>query len=129
MPIARRLLQIVVIVLGLVPILAGASGAVFGTAMAGLPVPDAPVGLDSHLRYLSGLLLAIGLGFWSTVPRIERHAARFRLLTAIVVFGGLGRLVGVIVAGVPPPPMLFGLAMELVVTPLLCWWQYRIAER
>ncbi|WP_419729751.1 DUF4345 domain-containing protein [Lichenicola sp.] len=126
---SRRLLQVVVIVLGLVPILAGGSGVVLGPAMVGLPASATPIDLDSHLRYLSGLLLAIGFGFWSTVPRIERQAARFRLLTAIVVFGGLGRLLGVFVAGVPPPPMLFGLAMELSVTPLLCWWQYRIAER
>lgn len=126
---SRRLLQIVVIVLGLVPILAGASGVVLGPSMVGLPASDTPFALDSHLRYLSGLLLAIGFGFWSTVPRIERHAARFRLLTAIVVFGGLGRLVGLAVVGVPPLPMLLALAMELAVTPLLCWWQYRIAER
>jgi hypothetical protein len=32
---------------------------------------------DSHLRYLSGLLLGIGLCFWSTVPRIEAKTARF----------------------------------------------------
>src|SRR4051812_34971866 len=49
----------------------------------------------NHERYLSGLLLAIGLGFWSTIPRIETKATRFRLLTSIVVIGGLCRLLGV----------------------------------
>ena len=126
---SRRLLQVVVVGLGLVPVLAGGWGVVFGPAMVGLPASATPIALDSHVRYLSGLLLAIGLAFWSTVPRIERQAARFRLLTAIVVFGGLGRLLGVFVVEAPAPPMLFGLAMELGVTPLLCWWQYRIAER
>jgi hypothetical protein len=66
----RRLLQIAVAAGGLVPVSAGLLGVVFGTGM----VPDGAggVSLDSHVRYLSGLLLAIGIGFWSTIPWIER---------------------------------------------------------
>ncbi len=126
---SRRALQIVVAVLGLVPVLSGLAGMVLGPSMAGLSPSATPVALDSHVRYLSGLLLAIGLGFWSTIPRIERQAARFRLLTGLVVIGGLGRLLGLVLAGRPPAPMLFGLGMELVVTPSLCWWQSRVAAR
>lgn len=125
---SRRLLQLLVGLLGLVPVLAGLSGIVQGTTMADLPAHGAPPALDSQMRYLSGLLLAIGLGFWSTVPRIEQQAARFRLLTALVVVGGLGRLLGLVLGGVPPTPMLLGLAMELLVAPLLCWWQLGIAR-
>jgi hypothetical protein len=119
-------LRIAVAVGGIVPVAAGLAGVVTGAAMLG-GHPAANLTLDSHLRYLSGLLLAIGLGFWSTIPRIEKQAARFRLLTAIVVLGGLGRLYGILVEGLPPAPMLFGLVMELGVTPLLCWWQSRVA--
>ena len=126
---SRRALQIVVAVLGLVPVLTGLAGMVLGPSMAGLDPSATPIALDSHVRYLSGLLLAIGLGFWSTIPRIERQTARFRLLTGLVVIGGLGRLLGLVLAGRPPAPMLFGLGMELVVTPSLCWWQSRVAAR
>ena len=126
---SRRALQVVVAVLGLVPVLGGLAGMVLGPSMAGLAPSATPIALDSHVRYLSGLLLAIGLGFWSTIPRIERQAARFRLLTGLVVIGGLGRLLGLALAGRPPAPMLFGLCMELVVTPSLCWWQSRVAIR
>ena len=122
---SRRLLQLLAAVFGLVPVLAGLAGVVLGPSMAASS--DGPPALDSHVRYLSGLLLAIGLAFWSTIPHIEQQSARFRLLTALVVVGGLSRLLGLALRGVPPPPMLFGLCMELVVTPLLCWWQYRIA--
>ena len=119
-------LRLVVGVAGIVPVAAGLDGMLRGAAMLG-GTPSADLSLDSHLRYLSGLLLAIGLGFWSTIPRIELRTVRFRLLTALVVMGGLGRLYGVVVEGLPPVPMLFGLAMELGVTPLLCWWQGRVA--
>ncbi len=124
---SRRVLQGLVAVLGLVPVLAGLSGMVLGITLAGPASPGALPGVDSHFRYLSGLLLAVGIGFWSTIPSIERRSARFRLLTALVVAGGLGRLLGVLLDGLPPAPMLGGLGMELVVTPLLCAWQARIA--
>jgi hypothetical protein len=121
-----RALRIVVAVAGIVPVAAGLAGIIRGAAMLGAS-PDANLTLDSHLRYLSGLLLAIGLGFWSTIPRIEMQTPRVRLLTALVVVGGFGRLYGILVEGLPPAPMLFGLVMELGVTPLLCWWQGRVA--
>ena len=84
--------------------------------------------LDSHVRYLSGLLLAIGLTFWSSIPRIEDRTTLVRLLTAMVVLGGLARAIGFSVSGWPGTGMAFGLAMELVVTPLLCLWQGRVAR-
>jgi hypothetical protein len=92
------------------------------------PIGGASVPMDSHYRYLSGLLLGIGLGFWITIPNIEREGHRFRLLAAIVVLGGIGRVWSLLIVGVPDRPMLFGLIMELAVTPMLAFWQYRIAK-
>src|SRR5262245_209027 len=88
-----RVLQATVAVLALVPVAAGLAGAVLGI---GVFEPAVLLGrdTDSTGRYLSGLLLAVGVGFWSTVPRIEREGTRFRLLTLIVVTGGLARLSG-----------------------------------
>jgi len=123
---ARRGLQIAVAVLGLVPVGAGLGGVLLGPIFSdGIP---GSIDADSHFRYLSGLLLAIGLGFWSTIPRIERHTLRFRLLTALVFLGGLARLLSLVQWGPPGAGMLFGLGMELVVTPLLCLWQGRVAH-
>jgi Domain of unknown function (DUF4345) len=125
---SRRALQFAVGVTGLVPVGAGLAGMLQGpwmvsTTLAGFADPTS---LDSHFRYLSGLLLAIGLAFWSLIPNITTQGHAFRLLTLIVVTGGFGRLIALLLVGVPPPPMLFGLAMELVATPLLCLWQSRI---
>lgn len=92
--------------------------------------PDAalPVDLDSHVRYLSGLFLALGIAFWTTVPGIARKTARFRLLAALVVAGGLARLLSLLVSGVPSAGHLAGLGLELVIVPLLVLWQARIAR-
>ncbi|MFE1599970.1 DUF4345 domain-containing protein [Methylobacterium sp. ID0610] len=122
----RQLLQRVVAVAALVPAAGGLYGVLFGAAgIAGAPVG---VSVDSHFRYLSGLLLGIGILFWSTVPAIEERTRLFRFLTLVVVLGGLGRLLGLWLTGVPSATMLGALAIELVVTPLLCLWQTRVAN-
>ena len=121
----RRLLQRVVAVAGLIPVLAGLYGVLFG----GVTGDSLSVSADSHFRYLSGLLLGIGLMFWWTIPRIDERTTLFRVLTLIVFLGGLGRLLGLYVTGLPSAAMLGGLAMELVVTPLICAWQTRVAHR
>lgn len=123
----KRALQAAVIVAAAVPVAAGLAGVIAGPAAVELP--GLTPSQDSHARYLSGLLLGLGLAFWSTVPGIERRGARFRLLAAIVVLGGLGRLVSLFAEGRPSAPMLAGLALELVATPLLALWQARLAAR
>lgn len=122
-----RSLQLAVGVLSFVPVSAGLAGAVCGI---GVFEPSSWLGhdTDSAGRYLSGLLLGIGLAFLTTVPAIASQGARFRLLTLIVFVGGLARLAGLFLVGVPSPAMLGGLAMELVVTPALALWRERVEQ-
>ena len=122
----RKLLQQTVALVAIIPAAAGLYGVMFGQALTGDAVS---ISAESHFRFLSGLLLGIGLCFWSTVPRIEEKANRFRLLTLLVVIGGLGRLIGLGLTGLPSLFMIGGLFLELVVTPVLCLWQTRIANR
>ena len=121
----RAMLQVAVALACLVPIGAGLAGAIQGPALTG---GMGPVEMDSHFRYLSGLLLGIGLAFAALVPRIERAGGLFRPLAAIVFVGGLARLGAVVVMGWPPLPTTLALVMELAVTPLLALWQARIAR-
>lgn len=123
--VERRALQGAVTLGCLVPLAAGAAGMLAGPAMVGA---TGPVAADSHYRYLSGLLFAIGLGFASAIPGIECKGARFRLLTMIVVVGGLGRLLSLMMVGPADSAMTAALAMELIVTPALAVWQRGIAR-
>ena len=121
----KRLLQLAVALAGLVPVSAGLGGALWGPVMLG-QMGDAV--LDSHYRYLSGLLLGIGLAFWTAIPNIERQGQRFALLTMIVVTGGFCRAIGMLIIGLPGPVMSLALVMELVVTPLLYLWRERVGR-
>lgn len=126
----RGMLQRSVAVLALVPVLSGLYGVVFGlTGLATGGLLD--VSADSHFRDLSGLHLGIGIGilFWTCVPGIEAKTTLFRFLTLVVVLGGLGRLLGLYLTGLPSLLMIVALVVELVATPLLCLWQARVAAQ
>ena len=110
---------------GLVPVAAGAVGA-FDPAL--LDFAARPQTL-THAAYLSGLLLGIGLGFWSCLPAIERKSGRFGLLTALVMVGGLARLSAAFRLDVWNFAVTGPLIMELAVTPALWLWQRRLARQ
>ena len=120
-PPARIALQLCVALAGLVPVVGGAIGVV-------QPSVGDSVWVINHDRYLSGLLLAIGLAFWTAIPAIEVKAGRFRLLTGLVAIGGLCRLAGVLAGDPLSSPVMAALGMELAVTPLLCFWQSRFSR-
>jgi hypothetical protein len=122
----RKLLQQTVAIVATIPVATGLYGVLFGQALTGDAVS---ISAESHFRFLSGLLLGIGLCFWSTLPGIEDKTNRFRFLTLLVVIGGLGRLIGLVLTGLPSFFMMGGLVLELIVTPVLCLWQTRVANR
>ena len=121
----RGHLQKAIALAALVPIVSGLYGVIFGPAITGERLG---ISGDSHYRYLTGLLFGIGLLFWSCVPNIESTGPRFRLLAGLVFVGGLSRFLGMTLTGVPSLYMLGALCMELIVTPILVIWQWRIAR-
>lgn len=125
----RRLLQAAVLLACLVPLLAGGAGVISGPSMLrGIEPGASPVDLDSHFRYLSGLLLGFGLCFLLCVPTVEKHTALFRAFGLIVVLGGLARLYSVLTLGFPGSGHIFGLFMELGTVPAIVLWQGRVAR-
>lgn len=126
--VERRLLQASVALACSVSLVMGGLSVIRGADVLRGMDPPFPIDFDSHYRYLSGLLLGIGLAFLLSVPRIETKQTIFRTLGAIVFVGGLARLWSLLDAGVPGPGHQFGLAMELVVTPLIVLWQGRIGR-
>ncbi len=121
----RTLLQAAVAAACIIPIGAACTGIALGAEWL---QPDPATDMDSHFRYLSGLFLVLGLAFVTCIPGIERKGGRFRLLAAMVIVGGLSRLLSLSEAGMPSPGHMTGLAIELIVVPLLLGWQTRIAH-
>jgi hypothetical protein len=122
----RRALQAAMLLGSLVPLLAGGAGMLHGLAMVGGVSGEVPANLDSHFRYLSGLLCGLGIGFASCIPHVETKGRRFRLLGAVVLVGGVGRAVSLLAVGQPGLAHQLALGMELGVMPLLMLWQWRV---
>jgi hypothetical protein len=120
----RTLLQIAVAVAGLAGVGLGLTGVVFGTLYADL---SGDVVLDSYVRFLKGTLLAIGLIYWSCIPKIDRCGDRISLVTFILLAGTLARLMSVIGHGVPTVGIMSNLIAGLIFVPLLWLWQRHVA--
>jgi hypothetical protein len=105
----------------LVPVLAGGAGALLGPDALGEAAGPATA---SHLRYLSGLLLGLGSLAWWCAADLRPRRRVFAALCAMVVLGGLARLLGLLLDGTPPWPHVAALGMELGVVPAL-WLRLR----
>jgi hypothetical protein len=120
----RKLLQTAFALAGLVLVGFGFAGIFFGADFLDL---SGNVVMDSYIRFLKGMLLAIGLVYWSSIPDIERHGERISLVTFILILGAVPRLMVVIGHGVPTIGILISLAGELIAAPLLWLWQRHVA--
>lgn len=121
----RRALQFAIALAGTIPLTAGALG-ILAPDMLGLYGNSSAM---AHAAYLSGLLLGIGLAYWSLIPDVEKRSGPCTLLTAIVFVGGLARFSMAVRFGTLQPSIGLPLLMELWVTPLLWVWQQRIARK
>jgi Domain of unknown function (DUF4345) len=120
----RKLLQIAFALAGLMLVGFGLAGVFFGAVFIDL---SDNVVMDSYIRFLKGMLLAIGLVYWSSIPDIERHGEQISLVTFILILGAVPRLMVVIGHGVPTIGILISLAGELIAAPLLWLWQRHVA--
>ncbi len=124
----KRALQAATALACFVPLSMGLTSVLRSAAVLKGVEPPLPIDLDSHFRYLSGLLLGIGLTFLACLRNIERRRPVFLALGAIIFVGGLARLLSLVELGWPGPGHRFGLVMELVVVPVIVLWQGRVAS-
>lgn len=75
---------------------------------------------DSHIRFIGGIWLGIGLVLAAGAVWFERLRVVLVAITALVFVGGLVRLGGPL-----PVDVLPSLVLELIGFPLLGWWMAR----
>jgi hypothetical protein len=126
---SKLALQIVMGLLGIIPVATGLLGllGVEDPLYAAAGVPPI-VMLDSNLRFFSGVWLALGLGIYWLIPKIERQTVLFRVLWAMIFIGGIGRLLSLTMLAWPPVPFVAFTAIEIVGAPLFIWWQSQVAK-
>lgn len=83
--------------------------------------------LDSQNRFYGVAFTLYGLVLYLSATDLPRF--RPMLLAALAVFfaAGLARLVSIALLGLPPAPVLFLLALELIAPPGLALWLRRVS--
>lgn len=61
------------------------------------------------------------------VPSIEKQAVLFRVIWGAIFLGGIGRLLSIVFAGVPPLPFIGFTVLEIVGAPFFVWWQHMVS--
>lgn len=127
---SKRLLQTVNVVLALwilfragLTLFQGTHNPLYGAAA----VPELAA-LDSNLRFLGGIGVAMALLLLWLTPAIAERTTAFRVVWGCRLLGGVGRLVSVAAVGPPPKPMLVFTVSEVFVIPLLLYWQSTLGK-
>jgi hypothetical protein len=125
----ERRFQVVVGILSVVPVLTGGLNLALGVAALNLlfnqSIGSNPV-LDSEVRFLGAIWLMCGVVLFRIVPKLKEKSLIFRYIASGIFLGGVGRLVSVFAAGIPPTPFFGLIALELLGMPLLMLWESRI---
>jgi hypothetical protein len=126
---SRRQLQIATAILALVPTLTGLLGlsGLSDPIYANLGLPQDAT-LDSQLRFYNGVWLGLGLAAFWLLPRIEIETTLFRALWLMIFIGGIGRLISLVLTGMPFPPFIGFTALEILGAPLFVLWQNKVAH-
>lgn len=127
---SRKLLQISLVILGLVPTITGVMMmmGIYDPLFADLNLPRSAL-LDSDLRFLGGVWLGLGLTVLATVKDIEKHFALYRVLWLMIFIGGIGRLISMFIIGWPPVPFIGFTVLEIVGAPIFIHWHYQVVHK
>lgn len=131
---SKMMLQIVLAVLGFIPIFTGGLSIILGvgalSAVGGL-VPSEAVNnvvVDSEIRFLGAIWFGIGVIVYWVIPAIDKQTTLFRLLIGGIFLGGIGRLLSALSVGIPPIQFIGVIVLELIGMPLLLLWQSSISK-
>jgi hypothetical protein len=124
---SKRLLQITVVILSLLPLSFGLLGLVAGVGRFNVEVQAINTNLDSQYRFLSGWYLGLAVLAWWIAFGIEKHTALFRIICWSVFLGGCGRLISIASVGVPDLRFVGVMGVELLF-PLLTFWQAKVSR-
>ena len=113
--------------LALIPIATGLASVVFGSEIVrGHGASNASV--ESELRYYAVFYVAFGVWLWWIAGDVAARRRELRAAALVLFCGGLARVVGIAVDGVPAADYVVLMVVELLLPGLLVLWQSRVAR-
>lgn len=125
----RKPLQVILVILGFVPFITGILGmmGIYDPLYASLGLPNDPL-LDSNLRFLSGVWFVVGITVFATVRQVENYFQLYLVVWGMIFVGGIGRLISMILVGLPPIPFIGFTVLELIGAPIFLYWHYQLSN-
>jgi Domain of unknown function (DUF4345) len=120
-----KLLCVIPLLTGVMDVLLGASafqalGVGLGTEALREP------NLNSQIRFFGAIWLGFGVLLWIAANDLKANAKSFQMLCSILILSGFGRLLSAVQFGMPAPPLVAAMVVELVLIPLLLVWHKRL---
>ena len=126
---SKLMFQIVLGGMAIVPLATGIPVLLRGLPHSFSSDPNYPK-LDSAHRFNATIWSVMGIACYLMIPNIESQGFMFRILMAAIFCGGFARLLSVWKGKYSIQPWLMGpLFAELVMAPILLFWQMHIASR
>lgn len=131
--ISKRIMQLILAVISILALYTAYLGIRYGAVnwyygfTDGQKYTKGLLMLDSNVRFYSGIWLGIGIVILWMIPRIDREMTTFRVLAIFFFFGGIGRLISILMCGLPSNSYLVFVILELVF-PILTLWQRHIID-
>lgn len=122
---SKRVLIVVLYVLGFVPVATGLLGIIGGPAAAPGGAP-AVASVDSEYRFVNVFWVAAGLILWWSVRKAAERALVTRVILAVAAIGAIGRVISWILTGPPHPVFIGALVLEVLIVPLVILWHSRV---
>ena len=116
----KRTLQVAMLITATIPLILGVANFFLGAAQF---VPDEEItpNLDNHLRFSAvWFTVVFFLTVWC-VRNLEIAGPVMRTMFIVMAFGGLARLFSILFVGMPDPPMIVGMIIEIAVLAFIPW--------
>ena len=137
MALSETAFRTVVLAVGLVIVWTGINVGLGGITTLGLQGssdfiaitnPEAFAAQDSHVRFLGGLWLGVGLVFALAAFRLRALKPALQVLLALIVVGGLARFSALRPDVLFEPQIVGSFLAEIALMPLLLLWSTRLAR-
>ncbi|PCJ71962.1 MAG: hypothetical protein COA62_05245 [Rhodobiaceae bacterium] len=135
---SKTILRALLLLFGVIALITGGASAFGGTVgdlqLAGLISPlvlstvEGAV-VDNNFRFFGGVWMGVGFMLLYSVVRWEDNVVPIRFAALAIFIGGLGRMMPWLSGDLVPEMMYPPIVLEIVVMPLLVFWDSRIRAK